>query len=187
MSSKKLTYDTVQTYKEAYIEENYTSLFSYATIKSFIVSSPWRCKEFLDDPELAQQFVNIFPQAKAEMSKFAMETTMYACQFVWSDAHRVVYSPEEEELLASVGNIIEGAYVPIEQRRKEPTFVYVPKLPVEMFDWAPYAEKLNIAASPESRGGLKLPEREIPYFDAKLNIKRIQRRLRMAHGGRQDE
>jgi hypothetical protein len=56
-----------------------------------------------------------------------------------------------------------------------------------MFDWAPYAEKLNIAASPESRGGLKLPEREIPYFDAKLNIKRIQRRLRMAHGGRQDE
>lgn len=159
-----LTYDALLVYRNVLVKEAYTDLFSYVRFRSFIDIAPWRCKEFFDDMKIAQEIVNIYPEAKAKMRQFAMDVTKFSCLFIWSDAKPIMFSPEEEANLSDFNSMIGEEDIPIEKRAKESTHIYVEKTTDEMFDWEICAQKLKIAASPPSKGGLKLPECEDPVF-----------------------
>ena len=40
--------------------------------------------------------------------------------------------------------------------------MYVDKNDAEMFDWKPFVERINSAASPVKQGGIRIPDRQIP-------------------------
>lgn len=184
MPSTLITYDNVCRYKQAYIEEGYNDFFSYAKIRTFVGTGvlcpgvdPWKCKEFFDNMELVNKLANIFPAIKEQMRKFAMKAKKFQCTFVWSDAKPITFSDEEEQDLLDCGMAI-----PLDERAKEPTIVYVDKTKEELFDWEVYIDRLSRATSPTAKGGLNVRPIDIhslpPY-----SIKRMQRRVELKNGG----
>ncbi len=176
MPSVVITYDNICRYKKAYLEENLTDFFSYVKIRSFAPSAPWRCQEFFDDLSLVQEFVKIFPQAKAQMRQFAMDVTKFECVFVWSDA-APFEAPEYDGDDSSIDALLERLQFPVEMRTREMSRVYVEKNVDEMFGWEQYAYRLSDASSSEAKGGLALPVRELDLSDRVNNIKRMQLRV----------
>ena len=180
---KLITYDNICKYKKAYIEENLTDFFSYVKVRALVDASPWRCKEFFDDMSLVREFINISPQAKGRMREFATEVSKLECDFVWSDARPVVFSPEEENELAGIDFMLGREPIPYEKRAKEHTRIYIEKTSQEMSDWEKYAKRILDASASVAKGGLKLPKREVDLNDQIYNIDRIKRRVAASHGG----
>lgn len=177
-----MTYDTICMYRDVYIEEGYDDFFEYVKFNAFVGTNPWRCKEFFDDPKLVEKLLYNFPQAKGEMRKFALELTKFECEFVWSDAEPIRYSDEEERLLEEFDDIVGEKHIPIEERAKERTYVYVDKNRSETYGWGKYIKVLKRASGPVSKGGLDIPDRS--YLFAPTNfVPRIQRRVAAKHGG----
>jgi hypothetical protein len=184
MPNTLITYENVCRYREAYKEETYKDFFSYVKIRRFSYSGalfptkdfiPWRCKEFFDDIDAAQQFCNAFPgeNIKAAMREFMMKIMNFYCWFNWSDAAHIEFSPEEE---SEMRYICDDDYLPVEERAKRPTELYVEKTAKETSDWTEYIDVIKKAISPEKKGGLK------PVFfessaDDILNVRRTIRRV----------
>lgn len=182
---KLITYDNIRKYKKAYIEENLTDFFSYVKVRALVDASPWRCKEFFDDMSLVREFINISPQAKGRMREFANEVSKLECDFVWSDAKPVVFSPEEERELADIDFLLGREPIPYEKRAKEHTRIYIEKTSREMSGWEEYAKRIVAASASVAKGGLQLPKREVDLNDQIYNIDRIKRRVEASHGGNQ--
>lgn len=182
MPNSLMTYDLVKSLRSVYKEENYHNLTSYARIRSFFETSPWRCKEFFDDLDLVRKFANIFPETKAQMREFSMEVSNFKCFFTWSDAKPIMGSLEEEVAMREFCESLGDKYPEPQDRAKEPTLVYVPKTDEEMEDWAFYVQRLKKLAQPSSMGGLLLPK---PEADARelRDVHRIMRRVECRHGG----
>lgn len=178
-----MNYDTLCKYRKVYIEENFTDFFSYVKIHTFVKSVPWSCKEFFDDMSLVNEFINIFPQAKAKMREFAMNVSKFECDFVWSDAKPIMYSPEEEAELNSIDDMMGYKHLFYEQRAKEHTRIYIEKTSDEMFGCEEYVKKVTAAAAPPAKGGLVIPKREVNLMDTNVGIRRIMRRVEVKHGG----
>lgn len=178
-----MNYDTLRKYRKVYIEENLTDFFSYVKIRTFVQSAPWCCKEFFDDMSLVNEFVNIFPRAKAMMREFAMSVSKFECVFVWSDAKPIMYSPQEEAELDDIDDMMGYKHLPYEQRAKEHTRIYIEKTSQEMFGWEEYVKKVADVVAPPAKGGLSLPKREVDLEDANTKIQRIMRRIEAKHGG----
>ncbi len=174
-----VTYDNICVYRPVYLEENLNDFFSYVKIRrqyhdnAFI---PWRCKEFFDDMELAQKFVNVLPDVRPQIREFAKDVMNFTCDFVWSDAGPVMLSDEEEWVWEQ-----EPDYIPPEERIREHTRVYVEKNADEIAGWEPYLQRVNKAASPAKMGGLAYPKRELNLHDDSLNLKRIAARVSARH------
>ena len=158
MPTVLITYDNVCKYKQVYIEEGYNDFLSYAKVRNFVGTgnlckgvNPWRCKEFFDDIELVGKLANIFPAIKEQMRKFAMRVKNFQCVFTWSDAKPITFSDEDEQELLNC-----GMSIPLEERAKEQTIVYVDKTKDELFDWEFYIDKLTLATSPTAKGGLNV-------------------------------
>lgn len=184
MPNTLITYDNVCKYKDAYLEENLNNFFSYATVRGFVGTgalcpgvNPWRCKEFFDDMELVNKLAYIFPEIKEQMRKFAIQVKKFKCDFVWSDAEYIRYSESEEQELIDC-----GMYIPIEERSKEHTVIYVDKVKEELYDWSSYIEKISVVASPTAKGGIRVRSADI-NSSFPHNIKRIQRRIELKNGG----
>lgn len=180
-----VTYENVRRLRHIYVEENLPGFLSYVKILGFDREAPWRCREFFDDMELVQKFVNIIPRVKPQMREFLMKVSKFFCWFVWSDAKPIMFSVEEEaEDFERFGDD-EDLYVPIEKRHKEPTRIYIDKTKDEMFDWEGSVEKLSRATSPASMGGLELPSKEMTYppFRGPEAISRMQKRIALTRGG----
>lgn len=188
MPGTLITYDNVCSYKQAYIEEGFDDFFSYARIRSFVGTGelykgvdPWRCKEFFDDIELVKKLANIFPEIKSQMRNFEMNVTNFYCDFIWSDAEHISSSPEEEEF-----DKWTGEYVPLEQRAKEHTRLYVEKNQDELFDWGNYIKAIQKAAGPTIDGGLEIPNRS-HIFNRKALFLRMQKRVATNIGGNNND
>ena len=186
MPSVLITYDNIQLYGSVYKEENYQDFFSYVKIRRFDFGSalfpskdliPWRCREFFDDPSLVQEFVDTFPKAKAEMRNFALLVSNFYCVFTWSDAKPLLDSPELERLNHEVRMIVGEEDVPLEQRAKEMTEIYVEKDAGEIYDWELNIAKINRAISPPSQGGVRLPNRQYDLLSGQAAITRLQKRV----------
>lgn len=178
-----ITYGNVRALKEVYLEENLPDFFSYVKIRSFIGTNPWRCQEFFDNMEIVKEFLYIFPQAKADMRKFAHDVAKFSCTFVWSDAEPIKFSDEDELMLEDFDRIIGENPIPVEERAKEVTHIYVDKTPAEMQGWDAFAQTVKIASGPVSKGGIAVPARQyISGFDA-ATMKRIQSRVAAKRGG----
>ena len=187
MPSTTITYENICTYREVYREENLSDFYSYVKFRRFNYGSaesdykfvPWRCKEFFDDVDLAQRFIDVFPPAKTEIREFAMLATNYYCDFVWSDAKPIVFSAERERELQEFLRDIGEKDIPLERRAKEHTRIYVKKTSAELFDWGEQVKKLNKAASPAAQGGLLLPERQYDLTTGVKSIERLQERFKV--------
>ena len=183
-SDTLVTYENVRLLREIYAQENLPCFMSYVKFTGLDAESPWRCREFFDDMELVQKFVNIFPRSKAQMREFCMSVKKFACTFIWSDAKPVTGSLEEEALDFELFGGYDELYVPIEKRGKESTLIYVDKTADEMFDWEESAKKLSRAASPAAMGGLELPPGEMVFSPAgPETLPRMQKRIAAKRGG----
>lgn len=175
MPSTNITYDNLLLYREVYAEENLSDFFDYVRIRSFIYSSPWRCKEFFEDLGLIQEFINVFPEAKGEIRKFSQEVGKFTCEFVWSDAKPIMFSEEEGQELSDNAMIGEED-ISINERTKERTIVYVNKTPEEMDGCEEYIQRIAEVTAASAKGGLNIPFRKSRFLDAD-NISRIKKRI----------
>lgn len=178
MPTTLITYDKLSLYKNVYIAEGYSSIFSYVKIKSFIGTEPWRCKEFFEDIDVVRKIVSIFPEAKVKMREFSMEVSQFSCTYVWSDAEHIRFSDEEEAEMRELAL----EYIPIEERALVHDHVYVPKTTEEMYGWEEFADRINAAASPANLGGLDVAAREWKLSPQEA-ILRLRRRVAAKRGG----
>lgn len=159
MPMVKITYDNILILRDVYKKENLTDFLSYVNVRIVFDTSLWRCKEFFDDPETAQRFLNVIPDSKLKMREFALLAAKFDCRFTWSDAKPIMYSEEEElEWQAS------GEYIPIEKRHKEETEIWIEKTEKELGDWKPFIDRILVAAGSKNLGGMKPPYREHGAF-----------------------
>lgn len=180
--STKITYDVICAYRNVYIEEAYDDFFAYVKFKRFALSNPWRCTEFFDDIDLVNKLFYTIPQAKGEMRKFALELTKFECDFLWSDAEPIRYSEEEEKELEDIDNWLGARHIPVEERPKARTRIYVDKNRSETYGWGKYIKVLKKMSGPVSKGGLEIPDRS-QLLDWHNSCKRIQNRVAARNGG----
>lgn len=173
MPSTRITYENILRFRDIYAEENHSDFFEYVQLNR-IHFSPWRCKEFLDNLDLAQELVNVFPTAKKRIREFAVDAGKFTCEFIWSDAKPNVFSDEEEQWLFEFNKLIGEENIPISERPKEKTIVYVDKLPEEMEGCEKYIQRLFDAASSATKGGLKVPHH---IFINPATIARMEKRI----------
>lgn len=72
-------------------------------IKFLNYFKPWSCREFVDSPELAQKYADLYPLAKRKMFDFGESVKTFECYFKWSDVqdhddHEDIYNISQEEL-----------------------------------------------------------------------------------------
>ncbi len=159
MPMVRITYDSILILRDVYKKENLKDFLSYVNIRAVFDSNLWRCKEFFDDPETAQRFLNVIPDSKLRMREFALLAAKFDCRFTWSDAKPIMYSEDEElEWQAT------GEYIAVEERRKEETEIWVDKTEKELGDWKPYIDRVLLAAGSKKLGGMKPPYREHGAF-----------------------
>lgn len=180
--STKITYDTICSYRTVYLEENHEDFYKYVKFKRFAMFNPWRCFEFFDDMELVKQLFDAFPQAKGDMRKFALELTKFECDFLWSDAQPIQRSEEEEKELEDIDNWLGVRHIPVEERPKARTRIYVEKNRSETYGWGKYIKLLKKMSGPVIRGGLEIPDRTFP-LDRHATFLRIQKRVAAKNGG----
>lgn len=174
-----MTYDNVRTYRKAYLEEDSSDFFSYVRIRNFIDDDPWCCREFFDDMELVHDFFHVFPYAKANMRRSALETATFSCSFVWSDAEDIDF----EKL--DIDAMLERLSLPLDVRRKEWTHVYLSKRPEETEGCSELCERLRVASGPSGQGGIAVPARRYVNLNTAPGetVKKIQRRVNAKRGG----
>lgn len=177
-----ITYDNIMCYRDIYKEENLKDFFDYVIIKGFVDAEPWRCPEFFEDIFLVQRFAYVFPQIKAKMRMFGIMLTKFSCDFVWSDAKPIQFSAEEEKELADFDAIVGIKTIPIEERAKERTHVYVDKNRSELYGWGDYIKTLKRAYGPVSKGGIEVPVRP-PLKLENGDLSRMNKRIIARHGG----
>lgn len=147
-------YDFLKKLAPVYKEEGYTKLQSYVKIKRGHSLMPWRCVEFIKDRDSAQRFVEIFPESKQDMRKYAMSINNFLCKFTWSDANTVQPDPLEVSADEALG-------VPPQEPAPEITTVYVPKTKDELRGDDEYAQLLLTLSGPVSNGGVVVPQNEV--------------------------
>ena len=179
-----LFYDLLKKYIPVYRKEGYKEFLSYVRISRDRKLCPWRSAEFVADPELVQEYVNICPSAKKEMRKFAMQVGQFACSFEWSDAKPLISSEEELQELNDIGDILGDEPVTMDDINKELTFVYIPKTKEELAGDDVFAEKLRVLSGSASLGGVRVPEMEYEKSHL-LCIQRMASRVeaKYARGG----
>lgn len=170
--SYPLYYDWLRALVPAYKEEGYKDFDSYVRVHSAHDLRPWRCAEFVQDRDLVQKYIDIFPYDKPMMRQFATEVSKFECIFTWSDAPLVEFQPDErfEQIFADMN-------LPQNDPSQETTTIYVPKTAEELSGDDTYAAMLRTLSGPPSKGGLIT--RKLEYKDG-FNpsvIKRIDRRV----------
>lgn len=76
-----LYYSTLQKLKPVYLAENFTS-------KQLLFREdlePWRAIQFVQNPELAEHYLQTVPQAKKYLSRFSKVLSNFRCYFRWVD------------------------------------------------------------------------------------------------------
>lgn len=169
-----LYYSVLRRRRDLYKSENSNDFFSYVRLSRKRFFYPYRCVEFVKDKELVQRFTSIYPHMKQEMREYALDVAKFRCSFVWSDAKPVVFSPEEERLME-----LEFGTLPLENRAKESTEVYVPKTSDELNGDEDVAEMLRVLSGPEALGGVK--NAPFPYT-LKLDPVRMMAWLKVDRG-----
>ena len=173
-----LYYDRLVKCKELFKKEKHENIFDYIRLATNRDFAPWRCAEFVNDSELVQKYVYLFPVAKSEMREFAINVLKFKCDFVWSDAKPMMYSPEDEAAIKEIDELLGQEPLAIEERAKERTVVYVDKNKKELQKDERYAKKLKKLSSPTRMGGVKAPQRITHCYD----INRINARIALIGG-----
>lgn len=169
-----LYYDNVVRCREIYKRENLPQFYDYITFSPTRSLVPWRCAEFVENKELVQKYINYHPNDKRLMRDFAMQTTQFKCDFVWSDAKPVQL--DDDDLF---GDDFDDLFGKPMKPALERTVVFVPKTPEEMEDNEKYADILLQLCGSEKLGGIVLP----PYRNkVDGEVQRIMSRIPLIVG-----
>lgn len=173
-----LYYERLVKCRELFKEEEKEDIFGYIRLATRRNFAPWRCAEFVNDSELVQKYVNLFPFAKREMREFAMNVLKFKCDFLWSDAKPMIFSHEDEEAIKEIDRLLGREPLALEKRAKERTVVYVDKNKKELQKDEKFARKLKKLSSPTMQGGVKIPQRVTHCYD----LDRINARIALIGG-----
>ena len=127
---------------------------------------PWRAKEFVDDLELAQAYINEYAIMFNEFSEFAKKVGKFSCSFVWADEPFIKDDFSTEFPFADINDPKVQAIKEAFERDSKPyqkrTHIYIDKTSEELDGDEEYIEKyLRIVGSPK-QGGILMPKRELP-------------------------
>lgn len=151
-----LYYDSLIKVKELYQGITKENFFDEIILRRGREFKPWRCVEFVLDRELVERYLSVMPEAKSKMREFAVAVSQFKCFFTWSDAKPIQFSPDEEEELKEMDEILGEDPIPLEQRAKEATEIYVEKNSAELNGDDATADRLISYCRPAKLGGLKV-------------------------------
>ena len=152
-TSHYLYYDTLVSLLNVYRKEGYSDFFSYVRIAPNRVLRPWYCAEFANDRELAQAYVQVFPQAKALIRHHALSVLNYVCAYVWSDDEFRLPRPKVSGYYRAPGLLDPG-------KNPELNYLYIDKTDEEVGKDKDFAVRLSAMGSAAHRGGLAVPKHE---------------------------
>lgn len=189
--TQMMYYNYVCTYRELFKKEGYKTLFSYVSVPSYINFEPWRCPEFTENKELAQKYVDYFPESKEMMTNFNMISKNILCKFTWSDAKRDKEADEFDDLLGEELNAeLDEIFCEIHNvdknlLNKEITQIYLPKTKTELSVNKDYCDRLQKFILPPKKDGLvKKPQEWHTSRADKVLFKRMQNRLKLRKEGK---
>ena len=160
-------------YKEYLIKHQFNEITSYLRFDFWKSPNfqPWRCIEFTQLIDLAQEFLNLIPEAKPSMRHFAMSVKYFVCEYSWSDSSIPVFSDEKERCLEYECEMLGEEYVPTEKGSPVRETFYLEKTTEEIGDDFKYAYALMKMAAPAKLGGIKVkkPEGRIILKNNALN------------------
>lgn len=189
--TQMMYYNYICTCRELFKKEGYKTLFSYVSVPSYINFEPWRCPEFTENKELAQKYVDYFPESKEMMTNFNMISKNILCKFTWSDAKRDAEKDEFEELFGEDLNaeldeiFCEIHHVDANLLNKEITQIYLPKTKGELSITKDYCDRLHKFILPPKKDGLvKKPQEWHKSRADKVLFKRMQNRLELRKEGK---
>lgn len=165
-STHNLYYRNVVALRNVHREENYKDFYSYVRLRSLCWLYPWRAKEFVDDLELAQAYINEYAIMFNEFSEFAKKVGKFSCSFVWADEPFIKDDFSTEFPFADINDPKVQAIKEAFERDSKPyqkrTHIYIDKTSEELDGDEEYIEKyLRIVGSPK-QGGITMPKRELP-------------------------
>lgn len=171
-------YETARKFVPVYKQESFNEYSSYIIYRGAEMPPVWTCKEFYDYPELVERVVYEFPKVKAEIGRMAMWSQNFLCSFAWTDEPYPTVDVIDEEYLLGVARDF-GEEIPSQYHH-----IYVPKSKEEIGDDAKYIDYCKKLAAPASKGGLKLPTREVRYTmeNGRELTKRIVARFQLLGG-----
>ncbi len=167
-----LYYSQLQKVRDFYKDINQDNFSDSIIFKQVHEFKPWRCSEFICNRDLVQKYLDVLPQTKADMRVYALDVTRFRCEFVWSDAKPIMYSPEEEKMLSDFNAAIGEEDIPLEKRAKERSCVDIDKTVDELNGEDKTAEMILSYCRPVKLGGLsiKIPSEN---YDASIMLKHI--------------
>lgn len=168
-----LYYDLLKKLIPVYREECYNDFFSYVRFNRHHTFQPWVCAEFALDKDLVQKFVEVSPNAKINMRRFAMMTSKFQCIFTWSDAEKWDMQNNIEDIDWAIKNL--------DLLRKngcrELTEIYVPKTSEEMKGDDRFAEMLKVLSGPVKLGGVATTTSAAGELSQYEHIQRMDARI----------
>lgn len=165
-----LYYSDLVKVRELYSSLNESSFRGSIKFKRGMAFKPWRCAEFLADEDLVERYLCAMPEAKGIMREFAINATQFKCVFVWSDAKPIQFSAEQEAEMAYLDKMVGEEPLPLEERAKEPTYIYVAKTAGELSGDDITAKMLLRYCRPVRLGGI---ESKQPVYTAAESIAHI--------------
>jgi len=160
-------YYLLKALRDEYSKEGFTDLLAYVSFNHNSTFEPWRCCEFLLNKDLVQKFSDYHPFFKSRLKEFSKDILQFHCFFTWSDAKPIQH--EDDEYMIGT-----PYYIPLDQRAKEPTSIYVPKSKEEMNGDDEFVSLLQKLAGPPSLGGIVKREVSIPNG---LDVQRLKARF----------
>lgn len=151
-----LRYNELLLVKDQYKHLTHENFYDDIVFKHGLDFTPWRCKGFIENRDLVVRYLKVMPDAKGFMREFAVAVSQFLCNFVWSDAKPYVFSPEEEEEMAYIDELLGQEPVPYDERPKQHTEFYVKKTQEELAGDNFTADLLLKYCRPEKLGGISV-------------------------------
>ncbi len=158
-----LYYDILKSFIPIYKKEAYKDIFSFIKVRT--APPLWKCANIADYPDIAKQFVLIYPDVKSKLRQSVINAKNYRCAYLWSDEKKPDYDPEYELYILGMlhdfndnesGNVYH--------------YLYVPKTNSELGETNEKIKKLSILSGSEALGGLHIPQRKsIEHLQAHIN------------------
>ncbi len=135
--------------------------------------TPWSCREFTENFDIAQLYASIYPNAKSCMFNFGSSVKYYDCRFRWlnGESEKQAMDKEETNQIVDMQSFLDQIDAEIERDMAYINFfeqngvgtvlgwvkVRVPKTKEELNGDEVYAEKLIRLGGVVSKGGIRIP------------------------------
>ena len=130
--------------------------------------TPWACKEFAENFELAQLYAAIYPYAKRRMFDFGSSVKYFNCRFKWLNDKNESLDIDDEDFadvtMESINAEIEQDIAALDSLEQNGVgslcgwnFIRVPKTKDELNGDEIFAEKLIRLGGVPAKGGIRIP------------------------------